>query len=376
MTFHHLRRNTVIAAAALVSPLLVAGPASAIIGGGDAPAAPSYMASLQKADAGGDYQQSCGGTLIDSQWILTAGHCKMDQDTNGKPAMARIGSLDRTTGGEWIAIDKVVTHPDYKGVGNDLALLKLKTPATGAPMTKLGSDESAPLRLLGFGQTNAPGQGDPVYAQYLKQLDTNRRPMTDCPGIRFEPGNMMCVDNPDRSIAFKGDSGGPLLVRDGDGLTSLAGLVKGSVGNSRDPRDDPWAATDLNKNGFRDWIHQTIADSGHEQDYQVAFDVTAQSESNYTAALKLSNTSKAALKDWTVSFKLPAGTTVTAAWGDGQLADPAHVIRSGETVTIKAAAWNPDLAPGQSATVTLTGAATPGSTITPSDVKVNGQPVH
>ena len=70
----------------------------------------------------------CGGSIIDAQWILTAGHCLMDTDA----VVVGYGSNDRTKTKK-IESEKIIVHPGYiAGEKADLALVKLKQPIPNA----------------------------------------------------------------------------------------------------------------------------------------------------------------------------------------------------------------------------------------------------
>ncbi len=70
----------------------------------------------------------CGGSIIDAQWILTAGHCLMDTDV----VFIGYGSNDRAKTKK-IESEKIIVHPGYiAGEKADLALVKLKQPIPDA----------------------------------------------------------------------------------------------------------------------------------------------------------------------------------------------------------------------------------------------------
>lgn len=209
------RRPAVIGAfAALAGVVALATPAQAVVGGADARAPEPWMASLQTKDGA-----FCGGTLIDSAWVLTAFHCVGDGIAKDDMRI-RIGSLTTGTGGTVAKIQQIIKHPDAHitpdgaFAGPDLALLKLDKPVPNRP-AKLNAKTpptGTPARLLGWGNTCGDDFCEPEKLQEL--LLPLRKKVTD--KLRFE-------DDKFRGSG-PGDSGGPLVVKSGDGWR-LAGVV-------------------------------------------------------------------------------------------------------------------------------------------------------
>lgn len=72
-------------------------------------------------------EHTCGGSIVDSKWILTAAHC-LPAETQADLLWVTVGTSDLDDGGVTYSVDMFIVHPDadVPKRRSDLGLLKIR----------------------------------------------------------------------------------------------------------------------------------------------------------------------------------------------------------------------------------------------------------
>jgi secreted trypsin-like serine protease len=214
-----------------------------IMGGYEAPAgAWPWMTAILHASESDLYKaQYCGGVLIASNWVVTAGHCVDGLSPSDIDVAVGVSDLANWSGTR-IPVARIVRHPAYVDyLANDLALLELSSPSGQQPIiifsgkSVQGIDPSLlnqMTTLAGWGEADLANTTTKWY--YPKKLQQVNLPVvadSNCNsafGVMLS-GSQLCAGYAAAKDACTGDSGSPLmLVVDGQWVD--VGLVSYGAG--------------------------------------------------------------------------------------------------------------------------------------------------
>ncbi|GJQ80474.1 hypothetical protein Trydic_g12371 [Trypoxylus dichotomus] len=182
-----------------------------VVGGTDAAdGAYPFMVSLRTSSN----IHFCGGTILNTRWILTAGHCMIGKDTSD--VVAVVGTNTLKSKGIIRRTCKIVIHPNYNDTNfsNDIAVIMVTTPftfngtiasvviITGFPPPILN------VTVIGWGRTN--GGAAPIRLQEFSTQTISRSLCSPFYKETIKP-NCVCTKMRKGKGICNGDSGSPLL---------------------------------------------------------------------------------------------------------------------------------------------------------------------
>lgn len=238
-------------------------------------------------------QQICGGSILNSQFIMTAAHCCVAYGANPSASTfkVRVGAHNiaaNEPNARTLSLSKVIVHPSYASrpaAQNDFCLLRLAEPlafntdvqAVCLP-SEQGHDEAPGTKcwVTGWGSTS-PNRGsfDDFMAE-VRQTESGKLPKSPKSVVRataalyqvavnittpaacsaaYAPINitpqMICGAAPGKD-SCQGDSGGPFVCQAGpDQPFKLVGVVSWGIGCARPSHPGVYARTST----AIDWIN-------------------------------------------------------------------------------------------------------------------------
>ncbi|WP_315637632.1 MULTISPECIES: trypsin-like serine protease [Microbacterium] len=244
--------------ALLAVALLVGGtaPALAISDGEEAREPYPFMGAFKPGypDPPGAGGNGCGVTLIDPQWGVTAAHClknNLAQYDSPIGWTVQFASNDVTQGGEIADVSRFfrASAPGELWWGKDVMLLRFDKPVSQTPIPIVSEKPApgTPAHLVGWG--DASSEPPAVYPKMLQEGDVKVLEPSGCPS--YGGKTTICVGG--KAKTGNADSGGPLLVRQGDGW-AIAGVLSGP-----DPANPDSSGVYTELTGHLDWIRTIMA---------------------------------------------------------------------------------------------------------------------
>lgn len=224
---------------------------SKVIAGEDTKA-PRFFASLFYV---GEKVPFCGAVMVAEDKALTAAHCVSAVEKEIELHVALDELIEPLSRPRKIEALRVHTRYHKGRITYDLAVLYLEPERGKDKVAKIVREASAPLRVYGFGTTDAL---EDTYPQRLQSVALEELPFYACQdlGAPFDKvsAEQICATGLKDSGADScyGDSGGPLL----DAKGKLYGIVSWGVSCGRNGLPGVYTRVA----DFEDWIHQEIED--------------------------------------------------------------------------------------------------------------------
>lgn len=205
----------------------------------------------------------CTGTLIGPRTVLTAAHC------NSGVRGVIVGTKDYydQSQGTYYTASASVSHPNYRGFGYDIAVVRLNNAVTGVQPRAFSVDcaseyirDGNSVHLVGFGSDRVDGGG---YNSLLKEASTV---ITDadcssdygCDGS-MNLGDEIVAGNNGVDSCF-GDSGGPMYLQTPYGY-SLVGVVSRAGESATQNAPCGGGGIYTRADSFMDWIQTESNDT-------------------------------------------------------------------------------------------------------------------
>ncbi|XP_063620647.1 trypsin, alkaline C-like isoform X1 [Cydia splendana] len=234
-----------------------------------------YMSNMQYGWWGIWWYQACGGSLINSQSVLSAAHCYYgDHPTDWRVIL---GTSQASSGGTEHQVSRLSVHAGYSPntLDNDIAIVRLATPAvfsnSVAPVSIPGPNynlaDGTVVYTIGWGTLTSGGSAP----EQLQHVDIHIINMDFCkeryaylkslPGFASWPDvtdNMLCagIQHIGGKDACQGDSGGPLVHKSGSGVGHVVfgHVVVGAVSWGFGCAHPDYPGVNVRVNRYTDWI--------------------------------------------------------------------------------------------------------------------------
>lgn len=219
-----------------------------------------HVSFFEKDSSDGQTSKSyCGGSIIDENNILTAGHCCDDEAYDYTVTTGELNLIDKSGHEKQYEVPNFIRHPDFHKTAsgaavNDFCILRPSSPilmseqAIAIPLTDHEEEVGTTCTIAGWGELSfgGPSTNDLMFAKIPLLKDS------DCGAYRerFDKSSMLCAGFLNGTVdSCRGDSGGPLACNG-----KLVGVVSWGEGCAR--KDYPGVYADVYS--ALEWIEEII----------------------------------------------------------------------------------------------------------------------